>query len=228
MKPVNSGDEFMLVGHATAVLAANYSEEFCTALFQSPEEIDAMARRWLHTGLDTARRLRDLGVGAVFTASDLADNSGPFFKMEQMHRFILPYLDDWAQQCKAMGLYTILHTDGRLPPPWLDAIADTAVDALQAIDPTAGMDMAATKAQVGDRLCLCGNVDCGLLCSGTPDEVERSTTALLDDCTPGGGFVLGASNAVQREVPVVNYRALVAAWKRHAPYSPPETRPFLE
>jgi uroporphyrinogen decarboxylase len=165
--------------------------------------------------------LRDVGAEAVFTASDLADNSGPFFSMAHMRRFILPDLDRWAQQCKAMGLYTILHTDGRLPPPWLDAIADTAVDALQAIDPTAGMEMAATKAQVGDRLCLCGNVDCGLLCSGTPDEVELSTMALLCDCMAGGGFVLGASNAVQREVPAENYRAMLAAWKRCGTYPPP-------
>ena len=210
-----AGDDVMIVGHATAVLAADYRIEFCEALVESPEDIDALARDWLGRGLEAARRLRDAGAEAVFTASDLADNSGPFFSMAHMHRFILPYLDRWAEQCKAMGLYTILHTDGRLPPPWLDAIADTAVDALQAIDPVAGMDMAATQAQVGDRLCLCGNVDCGLLCSGTPEDVATTTTALLNACAPGGGFVLGASNAVQREVPKENYRAMLAAWKRH-------------
>jgi uroporphyrinogen decarboxylase len=184
-------------------------------MVESPEDIEAMAREWLGRGLEAARRLRDAGAEAVFSASDLADNSGPFFSMAHMHRFILPYLDRWAEQCKSMGLHTILHTDGRLPPPWLDAIADTAVDALQAIDPVAGMDMAATMAQVGDRLCLCGNVDCGLLCSGDPDEVDRATTSLLRNGTSRGGFVLGASNAVQREVPRENYRAMLAAWQRH-------------
>lgn len=210
-----AGDDVMIVGHATAVLAADYRIEFCEAMLRSPEDIDALAREWLGRGLEAARRLRDAGAEAVFTASDLADNSGPFFSMAHMRRFILPYLDRWAEQCKTMGLYTILHTDGLLPPPWLDAIADTAVDALQAIDPVAGMDMAATKAQVGARLCLCGNVDCGLLCSGEPDEIDRATAAILCDCALSGGFVLGASNAVQREVPAENYRAMLAAWKRH-------------
>jgi len=64
-------------------------------------------------------------------------------------------------------------------------------------------------------------VDCGLLCSGTPDEVEQSASALLSDCKAGGGFVLGASNAVQREVPAENYRAMLAAWKRYGIYPPP-------
>jgi uroporphyrinogen decarboxylase len=216
-----TADDVMIVGHATGVLAATYSADFCAALVESPEEIDMLARQWLQRGLEAARRLRDAGAEAAFTASDLADNSGPFFKMDQMDRFVIPYLDRWARQCKAMGLYTILHTDGRLPPPWLNAIADTAVDALQAIDPTAGMDMAATKALVGNRLCLCGNVDCGLLCSGTPDQVEQSAARLLNACKAGGGFVLGASNAVQREVPADNYRAMLTAWKRHGDYSPP-------
>ena len=207
-------DDFLLVGHATAVLAADYSLEFCVPLMHSPAEIDALARTWLTRGLEAAKKLRDAGVEAVFTASDLADNAGPFFKMTQMQRFILPYLDHWAEECKAMGLYTILHTDGRLPPAWLEALADTAVDALQAIDPTAGMDLSATKSLVGDRLCLCGNVDCGLLHSGTPADVESATALLLKTCRAGGGLVLGASNAVQREVPVENYRAMLAAWEK--------------
>ena len=179
-----------------------------------------MAGQWLRDGLEAARRLRNMGAGAVFTASDLADNSGPFFKIEQMHRFILPYLDRWASQCKAMGLYTILHTDGKLPPSYLEAIAETAVDALQAIDPVAGMDMATTKAIVGDRLCLCGNVDCGLLLTGTADQVEATTADLLAKGKAGRGLVLGASNAVQPEVPMENYRAMLAAWKKYGSYGP--------
>ncbi len=213
-----AGSELMIVGHGTAVLCANYDVEFCAALVESPETIEAMADQWLARGLETARRLRDLGVEAVFTASDIADNNGPFFRMSQMERFILPYLDRWAQECKAMGLFTILHTDGRLPPAWLAAIADTAVDALQAIDPVAGMDLVSTKALVGDRLCLCGNVDCGLLLSGTPEEVHAVTTHLLQTCKAGGGWVLGASNAVERTVPAENYRAMLTAWREYGSY----------
>ena len=43
----------------------------------------------------------------------------------------------------------------------------------------------------------------------------------LCDYMAGGGFVLGASNAVQREVPAENYRAMLAAWKRYGTYPPP-------
>ena len=36
---------------------------------------------------------------------------------------------------------------------------------------------------------------------------------LLLRCKPGGGLVFGASNAVQSEVPVANYRAMARAWR---------------
>ena len=116
-----------------------------------------------------------------------------------------------------MGLFTILHTDGQLMS-YIDAIAATAVDALQAIDPVAGMDMAQTKAIAGDRLCLCGNIDCGLLLRGTPEQVYAATQTLLATCKADGNLVLGASNAVQSEVPMANYRAMIEARKAFGRY----------
>ena len=207
-----SGGELMLLGSTGGVISANYSEDFCEKLFEQPEEIVAQAERALQTGLELARRFRDLGADAVFSASDIADNSGPFFNPEQMQRFILPFLNRWAEGATAMGLYTIFHSDGQLTR-YVDAIAATAVHALQAIDPVAGMDMLKTRQIVGDRLCLCGNIDCGLLVRGTPETVFAATQQLLSTCQSGGGLVLGASNAVQTDVPIQNYRAMIQAWE---------------
>jgi uroporphyrinogen decarboxylase len=109
---------------------------------------------------------------------------------------------------------SLLHSDGNLTR-WLDAIAGSSLDALQAIDPVAGMDLVHCKQIVGDRLCLCGNLDCGLLVGGTPEDVACATRALLDAWGGRAGLVLGASNAVQRETPIENYRALVGAWRTH-------------
>jgi hypothetical protein len=46
------------------------------------------------------------------------------------------------------------------------------------------------------------------------------TRDLLHDCKPGGGFVLGASNAVQEQVPMANYRAMICAWEEWGKYRP--------
>jgi len=199
--------ELMLAGVSGGVMA----------MFDAPEEIDETARNCLAGGLEHARRLRDLGVEIMVTASDLADNRGPFFNPEQMDRFVLPYMREWASAVRAMGAYAVLHCDGNISP-CLDDIADSGLHALQAIDPTAGMDMRETKDAVAGRLCLCGNIDCGLLLTATAEAVYESTRELLDTCADGGGLVLGASNAVQAEAPLANYRAMIAARADHGQY----------
>jgi len=218
---VGVGD-LMLVAGSGGVMAmpgaTNYVE-FAYKLFDAPHEIDAQAQHTLAHGLEAARRFRDMGIEALFTASDIADNHGPFFNPQQMERFILPYLAKWAHGVREMGGYAILHTDGDLSP-CLEGIAESGLHALQAIDPIAGMDIRRVKEEVGTRLCLCGNVDCGLLVKGTPEQVYHETRALLLDCKPGGGLVLGASNAVQRAVSIENYGAMIRAWQEHGAYGP--------
>jgi uroporphyrinogen decarboxylase len=219
LREVGIGDLLLVAGSGgvMAMPGAQHYVEFAYKLFDAPEEIDELAQQGLARGLEAASHFRDLGIEALFTASDIADNSGPFFNPQQMERFILPYLRRWAEEVRGMGCYAILHTDGDVGS-CLEAIADSGIHALQAIDPVAGMDIRQVKAQVGDRLCLCGNVDCGLLLTGAPEEVYGTTRDLLRDCKAGGGFVLGASNAVQEEVPMANYRAMIRAWEGHGGY----------
>lgn len=206
--------DLMLVSTTGGIIGADYSMEFCVRMVDDPESIDALARTTLERAIESAKRFRDCGAEAVISPSDIADNSGPFFRQEYMDRWILPYLKEWADRIREMGMYTILHSDGNLTP-YLDAIAGTGIDAIQAIDPTAGMDMRQAKATVGNRLCLCGNIDCGLLLRGKPGEVYDATRDLLVGCKAGGGLVLGASNAVQPDIPIQNYRAMVEAWRRY-------------
>lgn len=207
-----AGDDIMVLAGSGGVMCADYSEAFCERLFFQPDMVEEGAENLLAYGIENAKRFRDLGIGAVLTGSDIADNSGPFFNPEQMRRFIYPFARRWAQAVHEMGMYAILHSDGQLTR-YLDELAETGLDALQAIDATAGMDMEETRRIVGNRLCLCGNVDCGLLLRGNPDEIYRATATLLRGQKAGGAFVLGASNAVQKEVPMENYRAMIAAWK---------------
>ncbi len=78
--------------------------------------------------------------------------------------------------------------------------------------------MLTVKELVGDRLCLGGNVDCRTLLLENPESVFDETSRLLAACKPGGGLILGASNAVQSVVPLENYLALIEAWERHGRY----------
>ncbi len=212
-----AADDFILVATSGGIMgmpgADNYVS-FSYKLFDAPGEIDDLAAKTFNAGIENAKLFRNLGVKAMCSPSDLADNNGMFFNPEQMQRYILPYLEKWADEIRNLGAYSILHSDGNLHSCIKD-IADSGIDALQAIDPVAGMDMNQVRAQIGDRLCLCGNIDCGLLLTGTPEEVYRKTSELLQERIDDAQFVLGASNAVQRETPEINYHAMIKAWKDH-------------
>ena len=67
-------------------------------------------------------------------------------------------------------------------------------------------------------LITCGNVDCGVIVSGTSQVVHNQTRDLLLSCKAGGGLVLGASNAVQVEAAIENDQAMVEAWKAYGQY----------
>ena len=213
--------EVMVIGEGGGVIGMPGSSagyvDFFYKVYDAPNEIDEMARRALDAGFERLKEARDAGVEAVYCAADIADNHGPFLKPEHMRRFVLPYMREWAEKVKQMGMYAILHTDGDVSP-LLDDISGTGIHAMQAIDPVAGMDINKVKEEAGDRLCLCGNVDCGLLVVGPPEEIYASTQRILEGCMRGGGLVLGASNAVVMETPIDHYREVIRAWREHGQY----------
>lgn len=196
--------------------AKNYVE-FCYRLMDEPEALDEECAENLKQSLEQLKRYADCGIHAAYMASDMADNRGQFFSDAQMDRYILPQLTRWAEEAKRNGIFPVLHTDGNVTK-LMERLAATGICAIQAIDPVAGMDIRAIKAQMGDRLTLCGNIDCGALILSKPEEIYDMTKRLLLDCKPGGCFVLGASNAVVSETPKENYEAVVRAWRDFGGY----------
>jgi len=221
-----AGDELAVAAFGFATISPPIGEafeQFCFQLFDAPDQLESAAARTLDGGLARARQLRDAGADAVVNACDIANNHGVFFTPDQMDRLWWPFFHQWVAAVHDLGLVAILHTDGQLTSI-LETLASSRLDALQAIDPVAGMDIAAVKRAVGTRLCLCGNIDCGLLQFGPEDNVFRQTQQVIRAAKPGGAFVLGGSNAVFDEVPTRHYDAMLAAWRENGDYEPVANR----
>jgi uroporphyrinogen decarboxylase len=98
-------------------------------------------------------------------------------------------------------------------------IVDTGVDALNPIEPVAGMDIAEVKAQFGDRICLVGNIDCGeLLSHGSVEQVELAVRKCIADAAPGGGFILSSSNSIHSSVNPKNFLAMIQTGRQYGTY----------
>lgn len=214
------GDDFFFVVHTGGVIGmppAHIYEDFCCDLIEAPEAIDTIVAERLQQGLEAAERWAELGADGFLMPADLAMNSGPFYSPPQMERFIFPSLRAMAEKIRSLGGYSILHTDGNITD-LLAGIAASGVDALQALDPIAGMRLDKVKALVGDSLVLCGNVDCCTLLAGTPAKVAEETALCIEQGKPGGRYVLGSSNVIEPEGPRENFASMVETWRKDPGY----------
>jgi len=123
----------------------------------------------------------------------------------------LPGLKRAVDAVHEAGAYVIKHTDGNINPI-LDMIVETGIDGLHPLEPPAGMSLRAVRERYGDRLCLCGNVDCGpLLTWGTPEEVKATVRQCFADGARDGAYILSSSNSIHSSAKPENFLAMVEA-----------------
>ena len=98
-------------------------------------------------------------------------------------------------------------------------VDEAGIDAIDPLEPLAGMDIGQVKQTYGDRIALMGNLDCTeLLPNATPGEVEEAVKETISKAAPGGGYVLASSNSIHPAVKPENYRAMVDAARRWGNY----------
>jgi uroporphyrinogen decarboxylase len=165
-----------------------------------------------------ARRAVRAGADVVMLGDDYAYNSGPMMSPAVFKEFIQPRLTKVVRAVHEAGAFCVKHSDGNLWPI-LDMIVESGVDAINPLEPVAGMDIAKVKQRYGQRVCLIGNIDCGELLSSAPvEEVVRKVQETISIAAPDGGYILSSSNTIHSSVKPENYRAMIEAVHRYGSY----------
>ncbi|MGD8240949.1 MAG: uroporphyrinogen decarboxylase family protein, partial [Armatimonadota bacterium] len=139
-----------------------------------PEFVQRLARVVIEYKKRVLERAIEMGADIVLTGDDYAHRTAPIMSPAHFEQFVLPYLQEMVDVAKRAGVPFIKHTDGNLWPI-IDMIVDTGIDGLDPLEPIAGMDMGVVRERYGDRIALCGNVDCGeLLCRGRPEDMVEA------------------------------------------------------
>ncbi len=157
------------------------------------------------------------GVDGFAMCSDYCLNTGPFLSPNQFGEFVAPYLARTIGALRDMGFYTIKHTDGNIMPI-IEMLAQTNPHALHSIDPQAGVDIAQVKRACGDRMCIIGNVNCGLLDTGSEEDVVESARYALKHGMPGGGYIFSTSNCIYTGMRLSRYELMLDVWRREGNY----------
>ena len=216
-----SGSKYFLMMHGDPTYAipdGNHMLEFTYRLADDPEGVKAEAQANVEGALRWAEELRGRGLLDGFAlCSDYCFNVGPFLSPRQFSEFIAPYLAAVIKGYREMGYYTIKHTDGNIMPI-LDQLVQANPHALHSIDPQAGVDLAEVKRLYGSRMCLIGNVNCGLLETGTDGQAIESARYALMHGMPGYGYIFSTSNCVYTGMPLARYDLIMKVLNEEGVY----------
>lgn len=215
-----SGDRFMLTTHGDGTFALPDGDEmyeFAYSIADDPDSMKEKAEMMANEAIERNKRLADAGFDSLILCADYCYNSGPFISPAMFGEYIQPYLYRIIEAARKEGLYTIKHTDGNIMPI-LDQLVECNPHAIHSIDPMAKVDIKEVKRLVGDKVCLCGNVNCALMQTGTDEEVIESAEYCLTHAKPGGGYIFSTSNVPFKGLNPERYKLVLDVWKRMRVY----------
>ena len=211
-----SGDEFFLMQHGDATYSipdGGNMMQFVERLVDDPAGVKAEADRMVDDAIERAARFRSHGALDGFAlCADYCFNTGPFLSPAMFDQFVAPYLARLVAGYRELGFFVIKHTDGNILPI-LDALLAAKPHALHSLDPQGGVDIADIKRRCGKQVCLIGNVNCGLLDTGTDEEVIASARYALEHGTPGGGYIFSTSNCIYPGMRLCRYELMLDVWR---------------
>lgn len=213
-------DEMMLgfEGDGTfAIPAGNDMYEFSYALVDDPDGMKEKAKRKAEAAIERNKQLRETGVEVLFFCADYCFNAGPFLSPRLFAEFVQPYLYRIIEEARKEGFYVVKHTDGNILPI-LDQIVECRPHAIHSLDPMAGMDIADIRDKVGDKVCLCGNVICSGLQTGTEQELIDSAVYCLTEGKKAPGYVYTTSNCPFAGSLPERYQIVQKVWRELRDY----------
>jgi len=193
-------------------------ENLLSDYIEDPYMAHSVAEIVIEYKIRLMQRAIDEGADVVVSGDDYATRKGLIMSPRHFREFILPYLKRSIDAAHEKGAYFIKHTDGNI---WaiIDDLVEAGIDAIDPLEPIAGMDIGEVKAKYGDRIAVIGNVDCSyLLCYGTVDEVVEAVKETIAKASPGGGHILASSNSIHPAVKPELYKAMVEAAKEYGRY----------
>jgi uroporphyrinogen decarboxylase len=218
-----SGDRYFLMIHGDATFSIPGGDQmsaFAYRLVDDPEGLKREAANHVQAALARAERLaRAGGLDGFALCSDYCFNSGPFLRPSQFAEFVTPYLAELIRGYRDLGFYTIKHTDCNIMPI-LDQLIQTNPHALHSLDPQGGVDIAEVKRICGDSITLIGNVNCGLMDTGTDDEVVASARYALHHgigakgAGSGARYIFSTSNCIYTGMRLERYELILDVWRR--------------
>jgi uroporphyrinogen decarboxylase len=188
-------------------------ENIMLDMYDNPQFYHAVAKRTAEVQAGIIKKLlaeANPFIQYVCVTCDLASQEGIMVSREFFRKFIKPYENTIFNAIRQGGAKVALHSCGAVMDMIPDLI-DAGVEILNPIQTSAkGMDTQRMKKEFGNDLCFWGGVDVQqVLTTGTAEEVKRETRRVIEDLSPGGGYLFAPSHDIQVMTPLDNVTAML-------------------
>jgi len=216
------GDRIYLMGSLLSGLWESASQvmgltAFSVILRRNPDFVRRMVKYYETIYLAAINAAADAGMPAFVYGDDMAYKTGPQTSPRVLDEFFGPSLRRITAEAHKRGLKIIIHCCGNVNQ-LLDLFVDWGFDGVHALEPTAGIDLAAVKKQLGKRMCIFGNLDIShVMSQGTREEVETAVKSALQAAAQDGGFIMAMTHS-HNAVKVENTRWMIEDTHRYGAY----------
>jgi uroporphyrinogen decarboxylase len=200
-------------------------EQFLMDLLLDPE----FAERLIARVTDVIVRLNEIYLEVAGPHIDIVEVSGDDYAGTEkllispriFDELFKPALERIVRPIKAYreDLFVAFHSDGAIAD-LLPRFIEVGIDLFHPLEPLPANDMAAIKAEFGERLSFMGAIDIREALTGAPADVETEVRRRIELLAPGGGYILAPANHVQVDVPPENILALYDLGRRYGAYEP--------
>lgn len=186
--------------------------EFCIAIYDSPDIIEHLLEVSTRLGLEVARAYATCPTsGAILVSDDIAFKGGLIFPPQFLKEKLFPRLKRIFEPLKDGGIKCFYHSDGNLESILPLLVKEVEIDGLNPIESLAGMDPVIIRKKF-PHLLLAGGIDTShLLPFGSTEDVEKQVNMTLSKLNPSGGYFVGSSNELHTAVPLDNAMAMYNA-----------------
>lgn len=182
---------------------------FSYALFDDPGLVAAVFNRVGEILLAATETLASHEkIGAIFEGDDMGHKHGLLVSADVIREHVLPWHRKLAEAAHARGKPYILHACGNMAEIMDDLIDYCRIDAKHSFEDVI-TPVAEAKRRWGDRIAICGGVDVDKLARWPEAELRAYVREVLEQCAPGGGYLLGSGNSVPNYIPAENFLAML-------------------
>jgi uroporphyrinogen decarboxylase len=184
-------------------------EPMSYATVEEPELIEALFGKigeLMGNFYETASQIPEVGMLAM--GDDMGFKTGTLFSPSFFRKYVFPLQKKCVDAAHKYGHPFVLHSCGQLQEIMDDLIDYVGIDAKHSFEDVI-LSVEDAKRLYGSRVAIAGGIDMDFLSRSNEEEVRQRVRRTLEECAPGGGYIMGSGNSIANYIPVKNYKAMM-------------------